>query len=73
MIAAGWFLENAWLIPVIPGIAFALIILIGKRLPMQGSELGVALDGRGDRARRRARRSSGSSAATTPARRSSSR
>ena len=41
MIAAGWFLENAWLIPVIPGIAFALIILIGKRLPMQGSELGV--------------------------------
>ena len=42
MIAAGWFLENAWLIPVIPGIAFALIILIGKRLPMQGSELGVA-------------------------------
>jgi NADH-quinone oxidoreductase subunit L len=41
MIGAGWFLENAWLIPVIPGIAFALIILIGKRLPMQGSELGV--------------------------------
>ena len=42
MIGAGWFLENAWLIPVIPGIAFALIILIGKRLPMQGSELGLA-------------------------------
>ena len=42
MIGAGWFLENAWLIPVIPGIAFALIILFGKRLPMQGSELGVA-------------------------------
>ena len=42
MIAAGWFLENAWLIPVIPGVAFALIILIGKRLPWQGSELGVA-------------------------------
>ena len=41
MIAAGWFLDNAWLIPVIPGVAFALIILIGKRLPMQGSELGV--------------------------------
>ena len=41
MIAAGWFLENAWLIPVIPGIAFALIILIGKRMPMQGSELGI--------------------------------
>ena len=25
MIGAGWFLENAWLIPVIPGIAFALM------------------------------------------------
>ena len=22
---AGWFLENAWLIPVIPGVAFALM------------------------------------------------
>ncbi|HET9548355.1 MAG TPA: hypothetical protein VFO97_10985, partial [Desertimonas sp.] len=42
MIAAGWFLENAWLIPVIPGVAFALILLFGKRLPWQGSELGVA-------------------------------
>ncbi|MGI9029733.1 MAG: NADH-quinone oxidoreductase subunit 5 family protein [Ilumatobacteraceae bacterium] len=46
MIAAeatsGWFLENAWLIPLIPGVAFFLIILIGKRLPMKGSELGVA-------------------------------
>ena len=40
-LASGWFLENAWLIPVVPAIAFALIILIGKRLPMKGSELGV--------------------------------
>ncbi|MGD9705094.1 MAG: NADH-quinone oxidoreductase subunit L [Acidimicrobiia bacterium] len=36
-----WFLEHAWLIAVIPAVAFGLIILIGKRLPMQGSELGV--------------------------------
>ena len=36
-LASGWFLDNAWLIPVIPAIAFALIILIGKRLPMKGS------------------------------------
>ncbi len=36
-----WFLEHAWLIPVIPSVAFALIILFGKRLPMKGSELGV--------------------------------
>ena len=40
-LASGWFLENAWLIPVVPAIAFALIILFGKRLPMKGSELGV--------------------------------
>jgi NADH-quinone oxidoreductase subunit L len=42
MIAAGWFLDNAWLIPLIPGIAFAVIILVGKRLPMGGSEVGIA-------------------------------
>ena len=40
-LATGWFLEHAWLIPVVPAIAFALIILVGKRLPMKGSELGV--------------------------------
>src|SRR5262245_66354802 len=39
---AGWFLDNAYLIPLIPGIAFALIILFGKRLPKGGSELGIA-------------------------------
>jgi NADH-quinone oxidoreductase subunit L len=39
---SGWFLEHAWLIPVIPGIAFALIIGVGKRLPMRGSEIGLA-------------------------------
>jgi NADH-quinone oxidoreductase subunit L len=40
--AVGWFLEHAWLIPLIPGIAFVLIMLIGKRLPRGGSELGIA-------------------------------
>jgi len=40
-LATGWFMDNAWLIPVVPTVAFALIILIGKRLPMKGSELGV--------------------------------
>jgi NADH-quinone oxidoreductase subunit L len=40
--ATGWFLEHAWLIPLIPGVAFFLIILIGKRLPRGGSELGIA-------------------------------
>ncbi len=38
----GWFLENAWLIPVVPAIAFALIIGFGKRLPYRGSEVGIA-------------------------------
>src|SRR5262245_35774351 len=40
--SAGWFLENAWLVPVVPGIAFFLIILFGKRLPKHGSEIGIA-------------------------------
>jgi NADH-quinone oxidoreductase subunit L len=38
---SGWFLEHAYLIPIIPAVAFALIILFGKRLPMKGSELGL--------------------------------
>ena len=41
-LTSGWFLENAWLIPLIPGIAFALILLFGKRLPQGGSEVGIA-------------------------------
>ena len=36
-----WFMENAWVIPIIPAVAFALIILFGKHLPMKGSELGI--------------------------------
>ncbi|MEI7546606.1 MAG: NADH-quinone oxidoreductase subunit L, partial [Actinomycetota bacterium] len=39
--AAGWFLEHAWLIPLIPAIAFFLIILFGKRMPRGGSEIGI--------------------------------
>ena len=40
-LSSGWFLEHAWLIPIVPAIGFAFIILFGKRLPMKGSELGV--------------------------------
>ena len=43
---AGWFLENAWLIPVIPAIAFFVILLFGKRMPRGGSELGHRQHGR---------------------------
>ena len=41
-IASGWFLENAWLIPVIPGVAFFLILFFGKSMPRGGSEFGLA-------------------------------
>ena len=47
--SAGWFLEHAWLIPLIPGIAFVVIILFGKSeingkrvFPWSGAEVGVA-------------------------------
>jgi NADH-quinone oxidoreductase subunit L len=39
---SGWFLEHAWVIPVIPALSFFLIIFFGKRMPKKGSEFGVA-------------------------------
>ncbi|MCU1397110.1 MAG: nuoL [Acidimicrobiales bacterium] len=44
MLAAetGWFLQHAFLIPIVPAVAFALIIFFGKRMPMKGSEFGLA-------------------------------
>ena len=36
-----WFLENAWIIPLIPAVSFALILAFGKRLPKGGSEIGL--------------------------------
>ena len=39
--AAGWFLEHAWLIPVIPAVAFFLIMFFGKKMPKGGSEIGI--------------------------------
>jgi NADH-quinone oxidoreductase subunit L len=35
-----WFLENAWLIPVIPTIGYFVILLFGKRMPLKGAEIG---------------------------------
>ena len=40
-LSSGWFLEHAFIIPIIPAVAFALIIFFGKKLPMKGSELGI--------------------------------
>lgn len=37
----GWFLQHAWLTPVIPTVGFVLIVLFGKRMPKKGSEIGV--------------------------------
>jgi NADH-quinone oxidoreductase subunit L len=36
-----WFLENAWLIPLIPAVSFVVILFFGKRMPKGGSELGI--------------------------------
>ena len=40
-LSSGWFLENSWLIPIVPAIGFFLIIFFGKRMPKKGSEIGV--------------------------------
>jgi NADH-quinone oxidoreductase subunit L len=40
-----WFLENAWLVPLVPAVSFVLILLFGKRLPRQGSEVGIVAVG----------------------------
>jgi NADH-quinone oxidoreductase subunit L len=42
VLKGGWFLDHVWLVPVIPAVAFAVIILVGKKLPMKGSEVGIA-------------------------------
>ena len=39
---SGWFLEHAYLIPIVPAVAFFLIIFFGKKMPKKGSEFGLA-------------------------------
>jgi NADH-quinone oxidoreductase subunit L len=41
-LSSGFFLENLWLVAVIPAIGFALIMGFGKKLPNGGSEIGLA-------------------------------
>lgn len=41
-LSSGWFLENLWLVALIPAIGFALIMAFGKKMPMKGSEFGLA-------------------------------
>ena len=38
---SGFFLDKAWLIPLIPALSFVVILLFGKRLPKKGSEVGI--------------------------------
>jgi NADH-quinone oxidoreductase subunit L len=40
-----WFLDNAWLVPLIPAVSFVVILLFGRRFPRHGSEIGVAAVG----------------------------
>jgi NADH-quinone oxidoreductase subunit L len=42
---ANWFLENAWIIPLLPAISFVLILFFGKRMPKKGAEVGIAAVG----------------------------
>jgi NADH-quinone oxidoreductase subunit L len=37
-----WFLHNAWIIPALPTASFVVILLLGKRFPYKGSEVGIA-------------------------------
>ncbi len=40
--AVPWLFENVWLIPALPAASFVLILFFGKRLPLKGSEIGIA-------------------------------
>ena len=35
-------LDAAWIIPLIPALSFVLILFFGKKMPRQGSEIGIA-------------------------------
>ena len=40
-----FFLDHAWLVPLIPAVSFVLILLFGKRFPRGGSEIGITAVG----------------------------
>jgi NADH-quinone oxidoreductase subunit L len=42
---ANFFLENVWLIPLLPALSFLGILFFGKRMPKGGAELGIAAIG----------------------------
>jgi NADH-quinone oxidoreductase subunit L len=42
---ANWFLENAWIIALLPAISFCLILFFGKKMPFKGAEFGITAVG----------------------------
>src|SRR6478672_5835658 len=40
-----FFLDQAWLVPLIPALSFVVILLFGKRMPRHGSEVGIVAVG----------------------------
>jgi len=36
-----FFLDHAWLVPLIPAVSFVVILLFGKKFPKHGSEVGI--------------------------------
>jgi NADH-quinone oxidoreductase subunit L len=40
-----FFLDHAWLVPLIPALSFAVILFFGKRFPRGGAEVGIAAVG----------------------------
>jgi NADH-quinone oxidoreductase subunit L len=43
--APNWFVQNAWLIPLLPFVSGALILFFGKRSPFKGTGFGIAAVG----------------------------
>ena len=42
---ANWFLEYAWIVPLLPALSFVGILFFGKRMRYKGAELGIAAVG----------------------------
>src|SRR3954452_12993518 len=40
-----FFLDHAWLVPLIPALSFVVILLLGKRFPRHGAEVGIVAVG----------------------------
>ena len=43
--ASGWFLENIWILPLMPAVSFMAILFMGKKMRCRGSDPGVIATG----------------------------